>query len=239
MKTEVTRPIWLYGLLLVPVFSAIMALRYYNFIFKAGVAASGMVIILLCFFLESRRSKDVLLVVVAFLFSIAGDWFLSTMHGDTGRFIAGIGFFFLAHAGYLSYALLNGRFKWTVTIVFLTGYLLFFLLKLFPVISDSMLMLASLLYLLISCFSLGAAAGMRYTADVKWAFLAGIILILFSDTIIALKEFAGYREMNFLILPTYYLSQISIVYSVLRRMQRFRVSRAAFSPGQSGLPDMR
>ena len=217
MKPEVTRPAWLYGLLFVPVSSAVMALVYHDFVFKAGVAAGGILIIFACFLTDRERRKDVLLVVAAFLLSIVGDWYLSTMRGDTGRFIAGIGFFFLAHAGYLAYALLNGRFKWAVTIVFLAGYLLFFLLKLFPVISDSMLMLAALLYLLISCFSLGAAAGMRFAADVKWAYLAGIALILFSDTIIALKEFAGYRELNFLILPTYYLAQISLTFSVLRR----------------------
>lgn len=217
MKPEVTRPAWLYGLLFVPVISAVMALKYHDFVFKAGVAAGGIVIILACFLADRERRKDVLLVVAAFLLSIVGDWFLSTMRGDTSRFIAGIGFFFLAHAGYLAYALLNGRFKWAVTIVFLAGYLLFFLLKLFPVISDSMLMLAALLYLVISCFSLGAAAGMRFTAEVKWAYLIGIALILFSDTIIAFKEFAGYRDLNSLILPTYYLAQISITFSVLRR----------------------
>lgn len=217
MKPEVTRPAWLYGLLFVPVISAVMALKYHDFVFKAGVAAGGIVIILACFLADRERRKDVLLVVAAFLLSIVGDWFLSTMRGDTSRFIAGIGFFFLAHAGYLAYALLNGRSKWAVTIVFLAGYLLFFLLKLFPVISDSMLMLAALLYLVISCFSLGAAAGMRFTAEVKWAYLIGIALILFSDTIIAFKEFAGYRDLNSLILPTYYLAQISITFSVLRR----------------------
>jgi hypothetical protein len=42
-------------------------------------------------------------------------------------------------------------------------------------------------------------------------------LILFSDTIIALKEFTGYNELNFLILPTYYLAHISITFSVMHR----------------------
>lgn len=217
MKPDKTIPAWVNGLLFVPVISAVLALVHHDFVFKAGVAAGGIVIILACFLADRERRKDVLLIVAAFLLSIVGDWFLSTMRGDTGRFIAGIGFFFLAHAGYLSYALLNGRFNWTVTLILLAGYLVFFLLKLFPEIRDSMLMLAALLYLLISCFSLGAAAGMRFAAEVKWAYLAGIALILFSDTIIALKEFTGYHDLNFLILPTYYLAQISITLSVLCR----------------------
>jgi ABC-type multidrug transport system permease subunit len=156
------------------------------------------------------------MVVGAFLFSIGGDWFLSNRHGELGIFIAGIALFFFAHVGYLLFALLNGKLNRTFTIVLQVCYLSFFFLKLFPAIEDKNLMIAVFIYLLISCFSLGAAAGIRTNPIVKWAYFFGIVMVLFSDTIIAFKEFAAYNVLNYLILPTYYLAQISITFALMR-----------------------
>lgn len=50
----------------------------------------------------------------------------------------------------------------------------------------------------------------------KCLFVAGIASILFSDTIIAFKEFSGYKELNFLIMPTYYLSHILMTLQLIR-----------------------
>ncbi len=71
--------------------------------------------------------------------------------------------------------------------------------------------------MLISCFSLGAAAGMSARAPVKWTFIFGIFLILFSDTIIAFNEFAAYHDLDFVILPTYYLAQISVTLALMMK----------------------
>jgi hypothetical protein len=38
-----------------------------------------------------------------------------------------------------------------------------------------------------------------------------------SDTIISFNEFLGYRELNSLILPTYYLAHLTITTSLLLR----------------------
>lgn len=216
-NTSLLRKNMHYALLLIPAISAILALNHFGFFFKSGTAGAGIIIILLLYFNQLRTNKDVLMIIGAFLFSIGGDWFLSHKHGDVSMFVAGIALFFVAHVGYLSYALLNGRIKWTFTLVLLLGFLLFFFLKLYPGIDDKTLMIAALVYLLISCFSLGAASGLRAETWTKWAYIFGIFLILFSDTIIAFKEFAGYKELNFLILPTYYLSHISITFSLMRK----------------------
>jgi uncharacterized membrane protein YhhN len=221
MSKELLKSKWLYGLLAIPVVSAILALRYHDFGYKAGVAGSGILILLVLYFRQLKHAKDVWAIIVAFLFSIGGDWFLSNRHGNTGMFIAGIVLFFLAHAGYLSFALLNGRVNWIFTIILLTGYLGFFCLKLYPSIEDKMLLLAVIGYLLISCFSLGAAAGIQSGPVVKGIYIFGIAMILFSDTIIALREFAGYRPLNFLILPTYYLAQICVAFAVSARNIKF------------------
>lgn len=204
-------------MLLIPIISAVMALLSHDFGYKAGVAGAGIVILLILYYSQSGQSRDVWMIIGAFLFSIAGDWFLSNRHGDVMMFIAGIVLFFFAHMGYLLFALQNGRINCTFTIVLLVGYLLFFFLKLYPSIDNKMLMMATLVYLLISCFSLGAAMGIKAVPIIKWAYVFGIIMVLFSDTIIAFKEFANFRPLSFLILPTYYLAQISVTFSLIRR----------------------
>ncbi len=157
------------------------------------------------------------MIIGAFIFSIAGDWFMSNKLGDTMMFSKGIALFFLAHLGYLGFALVNGKIKWRFTLIILIAYLLFFFLLLSPSIDDKILQYAALIYLLISCFTFGSSMGIKGDKVFKWAYIFGIFLIVFSDTIIALTEFLGYAELDFIILPTYYLAHISITYSLIRR----------------------
>ena len=216
MDKQLFKNKWMYGLLLIPMVSAVLALVYHDFAYKAGVAGGGILILFILYFKQLKQVKDVWAIFGAFLFSIGGDWFLSNRHGDTKMFIAGILMFFIAHVGYLSYALMNGRLNRIFTFVLLSAYLLFFFLKLYPSIDDKVLMSAALIYLLISCFSLGAAVGIKTDPIVKWAYVFGIVMVLFSDTIIAFKEFGGYSRLKFLILPTYYLAQISVTFALIR-----------------------
>ncbi len=216
MKTQ-TNAKGLYLLLIVPTAFAIMALNHFGFFFKSGTAGAGILILMVLYFSKLPKATDIIFLMSAFLFSIIGDWFLSNMRGDAGMFVYGIGFFFLAHFGYLLYALKNGRINRIFTMLLLAAFLLFFALVLYPSIDNRMLMFASLIYLVISCLSLGFAVGLQSTGMEKWAYVFGIFLILFSDTIIAFKEFVGYKELNFLILPTYYLAHISITFSLIHR----------------------
>lgn len=217
MNNQILNGKWIYSLLLIPAISAILALQGFGFLFKSGTAGAGILILLFLYFKKLPQAKDILMLMAAFAFSIVGDWFLSNKYGDTGMFVCGIAFFFLAHVGYLLYALMNGKVKWKFTAILLAGYLLFFFLKLFPTFNDSILMSAAFIYLIISCFSLGAAVGLDGNWVSKWAYVFGIFLILFSDTIIAYREFVGCKELNFLILPTYYLAHIAIVFSLMKR----------------------
>lgn len=206
---------WIYLLIPVQLISATLALLHYGFIFKSGSAAVAILILLLMFLYQQLRSREMIPLILAFSFSILGDWFLSHRDGETIRFIYGIVFFFFAHAGYLWYALFKGNIRWKFTIILLTAYLLFFLLMLYPKLTNKVLILAVLAYIIISVVSLGAAVGITGDKRSRLTFVLGISLILFSDTIIALREFTGYHSLNELILPTYYLSHISIVCSVL------------------------
>ncbi|MDA9089652.1 lysoplasmalogenase family protein [Maribacter arcticus] len=217
MKSMWIKNNWIYGVLFLSVISAIFALLTSNFIFKSGTAGIGILIILILNFKKVKPSKATWFIIGAFLFSIAGDWFMSNMNGDSTMFSKGIALFFLAHLGYLLFATLNGQIKWRFTSILLALFLLFYFLVLFPSINDNILMLATLIYLLISCFSLGASVGIKGDYIVKWTYVFGIFLILFSDTIISLTEFLGYNRLDFLILPTYYLAHISITFSLIRK----------------------
>ncbi len=210
---------WAYGLLAIAVVLAILGVTTSNFVFKSGTAGMGIIIILGFLFGRKGNNKNLWMLVGAFVCSIIGDWFLSRMNGDVSLFVKGIALFFLAHVGYLVYALLNGKMHWKATAIVLIGFLAFFFLVLYPKITDTALMAASLIYLLISCFSLGASMGMAVDQTEKWSYVVGIGLILFSDTIIAFKEFVGYHTFDFLITPTYYLAHICITYSVIKRFE--------------------
>lgn len=204
-------------LLLIPLILSILAVAGYGFFFKAAVPGSCALILILWFRNQLNTMPDIWFVVAAFLFSIAGDWFLSNKGDSFMMFSAGIGLYLFAHVGYLVFAMRNGRMAKIFTVILLAGYLLFFFVKLYPALDDTILLVAVLLYLLISCFSLGAAFGIRLAPVVKWSYFAGVTLVLFSDTIIALNEFTSYGTLNFLILPTYYAAHMSITFALIRR----------------------
>ena len=209
----------MFALLLIPFISAILALNHFGFLFKAGVAGGGILILLYLYGKQLKQSKDVWAIVGAFLFSIGGDWFLSNRNGEMLMFIGGIALFFIAHVGYLTFALMNGRLNRIYTLLILGIFFALFFLILYPGIENRILMLAAFFYLLISCFSLGAAIGISDHTWFKGLYVFGIGLVLFSDTAISLREFAKFKELDFLILPTYYLAQISITASLMVRQR--------------------
>jgi len=213
----------LYALLLFPVLSGILALMYGFFTFKAGVAGMGILILIGMFLAGKRTYEKVWLVITAFLFSIGGDWFLSNKQDQSWMFMAGIAMFFFAHVGYLFYALKNGEINGNFLIGLLAGYLAFFFLLLSPGIAGLGMKVAALFYLVISCFSVAAAWGIKQLIPrAKWGYVLGISLILFSDTIIAFKEFTLFQSLNFLILPTYYLAQLCITFSLMVTMMTLK-----------------
>lgn len=211
--------ILLYTLLAGQVLSAGLALSTGNFLFKSGSAGLGAIAILVLMMHSRFRRADLWLAVGAFVFSIVGDYFLSNRDGSGMMFVYGIGFFFLAHLGYLGYALCHGRLHRWVTLLFCGGYLIFFFTSLYTGISDPILMWAALAYLFVSCFSMGAAWGITPRGTARNLYLAGIALILFSDTLIAFREFMAYTRWDFLILPTYYLAHILVMLGVWRAWQ--------------------
>ncbi|MBD0849614.1 lysoplasmalogenase family protein [Maribacter arenosus] len=208
---------WFSILVLVQIFTGIVASVTDIFLFKISVAALGSIALLLVYRGELLKIIDVWIIILAFVCSMIGDYFLSHMLGDTTFFIIGISFYLLAHIGYLIFSLLNGAIYWKGTIGLTLVFLVFFYLALYPTLDDKTLAFMVLFYLLVSCASLGAALGIKAIPAVKWPYVFGIILILFSDTIISLKEFVAYDSFNFLILPTYYMAQIAITIALFNK----------------------
>ena len=209
-----------YLILFIPVIFAIFVvtgwgyeLTGWRFPFRACVSVSCAAILWLMSGKELRRT--VRWVIAALLVSSIADWFM--MH--SGRvpvyFLYGVCLFFVAHVGFLVFCLKNGRIDRWLLLPVLTGYLAFFFLVLRPALTEPVLFAAILAYLIISCFSLSAAAGLQLPAMVHWCFTAGIALLVFSDTIIALRVFAGYKTLGFLILPTYFASHVMVTLALI------------------------
>ena len=213
-----------YIVLIIPIILGIVAVTTDYLPFKMGVPLVCALIVLGIYFLDRPQRGDLFWLVAAFVFSAIGDYFLSNKGGHESYFVIGIGLFFLAHIGYLTFALRNGRISWLALVILLVGYLLYYFLALNPAIDDGVLSTAVLLYLLISCVAFAAAFGLRLTGLVKWLYVTGIFFILFSDTIISFNEFLQYKALNWLILPTYYLAHITISAAVLRRADENRAS---------------
>jgi len=218
------RPIWY---LFFPTILAIIATTTDYLPAKMGVPLSCALILLLTLRpywqrSEKKASTDVYFVIAAFLFSAAGDYFLSNKSGQAFYFIIGIGLYLLAHLGYLGFAWRNGHPHWPLFGLLLLIYLPYYFLLLNPAIADLVLSLSVLAYLLISCLVLAVASGLNLMQPLKAVYILGIALIVLSDTIISFTEFLHFRELNWLILPTYYLAHLSISYALL---QRERVSK--------------
>lgn len=203
-------------LLLIPLAAGCAAYQTGWLPWKLAVPLSCATIITACKRLD-RASHSVGWVVLAFLASMVGDAFLSTRAGRESFYLAGIAAFFVAHLGYLRHALLHGRLHRAALGILLAAYLGWFIAQLGPAIPSRALRYAALAYLLISCTTLAAAWGLRLPTMARWAYLAGIGLIVFSDTMIALNDFLKIKSVGFLILPTYYLAQVAVTASLLAR----------------------
>jgi len=208
------RTIWI---LLIPAILGIIATTTDYLPAKMGVPLACALILL--FTLRPRWGRagaDVYAVIAAFLFSAAGDYFLSNKGGQELYFVIGIGLYLLAHLGYLGFAWRNGRLHRLVLGLLLLVFLPYYFLLLSPAIADPILSLSVLAYLLVSCLVLAVASGLRLPQPIKGIYILGIALIVLSDTVISSTEFLQYREFNWLILPTYYLAHLSISYALLR-----------------------
>ena len=167
--------------------------------------------------------RKYLFIPLAFGFSIIGDMFL---HYDKGRaplFIAGVGFYFIAHIFYICYTLRKGRMNKVLFAILTVIFLAYYVWLLVPSISNAGVRIAVLLYILVSCLSVSCAAAMPYSPAMdrtaKTLVVTGISSLLFSDFLISLHDFLKIDTGFFLMLPTFYLSQILVTAAVIHLLE--------------------
>lgn len=204
-------------LILLPVLSAMLALAGQGLGWKLGVPFGCAMAVVALLRPRQPGRRALWWIVAAFAFSMLGDYFLSSRRGREHYFLLGIAAFWVAHLGYLAYALTRGRIHVHALILLLAGYLTYYFRLLAPAIESPLPGAAVLAYLLVSCVSMAAAAGMRAQPLERALYIAGVALILFSDTVISFREFLGFHRLDAAILPTYYLAQILILHALLRR----------------------
>ncbi|MDR2036985.1 MAG: lysoplasmalogenase [Bacteroidales bacterium] len=206
---------YLFLLLLIPITAACLAVLGFGYAFHLILSLSCIIIVLV--FPEEEVKTSAWLIALSFLISIAGDWMLGHRANFPDRFIYGIGLYFLAHIGYLSFCIRNGRVNILLLALSLVGYGIFFMLKLKPAISDDLLLISVLLYLIISCCTLAASLELSLSPTSRWLFFIGILSLVFSDTLIALHEFVRNDTLYFLMMPTFYASHIFITAAMMRK----------------------
>ncbi|MDC7218690.1 MAG: lysoplasmalogenase family protein [Spirochaetales bacterium] len=199
-----------YLLFLIPLVLSVLAVKTNFYPLKAAVTLTC--IALLIFFGGSEGKG--LLVVVAFGFSVTGDFFLSH-RGPKGKekpfwFIYGIGLFLLAHVFYLGYVSQSASLTWIPLLSVLIPLLLYYTFRIRPHLDGLPMKIAVLLYLLISCFSLALVISYEGTLWTKICLISGIGLIVFSDACISEANFMDIEPFHGFILPTYYAAHMII-----------------------------
>lgn len=177
------------------------------FPFRAGVTVSCALIVAA----TPRLRNYTWLVIAAYAMSVVGDWFMCHRYGITMRFVYGIAAFLTAHIGFMWFALKHGQLNKKVLICMLAPYLPFYAFLLFPHIESTVLSIAVLCYLLISCLSVASAAGIVTSQRLRVYYTVGIALLAFSDTIIAFREFINWHVLDSLVLPTYFACHVFVM----------------------------
>jgi uncharacterized membrane protein YhhN len=168
----------------------------------------------------SSKSVDLKSIISAFVFSAAGDYFLTKKDtqpkGDESYFVLGVALYLIAHVGYLAFALGTGRVDFKAVVALALVFVPYGVFVLRPQIPDAGLFGAVFSYLVISCVVMATACGSQLPVkSQRYSFIFGISMILLSDTMISFVEFLQWRWTKFLILPTYYAAHVSITYVVL------------------------
>ena len=190
-----------------------------NVILREGVAFTCALICVIAVFVLSKGSWALWFLVVAFCLSIVGDLFLRDINSDMD-FILGILFFFLAHIGFLIYAMKRAKLSWPVFAVVTVPFLVFYFVGLVPspgLSGNIPLSVAAMCYLLVSClsFSVAISGAVRMPkSPTRWIFTAGIASLLISDTFLSIVDFIKYKGVAPQIMQLYYLSHVLIALSV-------------------------
>lgn len=159
-----------------------------------------------------QRNKKWLLIIAGFLASSIGDWFLSKGKGHTDFFVVGVVAFSIAHVLFALFGWRYGR-RWSRITASVAGTVsgFYFLFVLLPVIGNVVIGVVVAVYAALSVVSLAIGVEMCAEKPVKIAFVCGIALLIFSDTLISLRVFLNQDAWYFLMIPAYQCAHISLL----------------------------
>lgn len=200
--------------ILIPIACLAGYLLTHSPLLRVGTTSLCLLLVLLLL-IPKPRNATLGWIVAAFALSIAGDCVLNHWGGSFLGFVIGVVLFLMAHVGYILYSLCHGSIRWWLFALLTLLFGSYYLLLLRPQIGDAITSLAVFAYILVSCLSLAAAAGLRGSTLVRILFIAGIASLLFSDFLIAQKRFLGDGTLYALMMPTYFASQILVTASLL------------------------
>jgi hypothetical protein len=198
---------------LIPTALAVGATLVSGRLLRMSVTVSCIAIVALLAAERFKTSKWI--IFISLVISMLADSLLQYSENNPVRLVFGIMMFLPVHLGYMLFCLRYGRVNRFLFSILVTGYGLFLILKLMPGISIPVLKLSVALYALASCLSLAASAGLWLSFLPKFLFVAGIAAMVFSDTLIACREFIHVDLLHGnLIMPAYYASQILVTASL-------------------------
>lgn len=153
---------------------------------------------------------------ISFLFSTLGDIFLSL--DEKKFFINGLSSFLIAHIFYAIAFFSQGtneimypQYK-PVLVILLLLFSLFMSIKLLPKLGN--LKIPVLVYI---CALMVMGAGAIYTGFSNLILIAGILLFIISDSLLATQKFLkSFVGINYMIWLTYYLGQLLIVFGSIK-----------------------
>lgn len=199
-----------YFILLLPILFMIGYLVTREYIFNFATTFSCIPIVVY-YGMKEKRYASTVIISLAFIFSIAGDWVLKIY------FVYGIALFFIAHIWYIIYSLRNGKINKRLLLIISALALVYYIVFLMPAISDKVMNGAVLIYILISCLSVAAAKDLNAGYVTKELYFNGICCLIFSDILISMNKFLYIDIFYFLMLPTYYASQILVTAAIMSR----------------------
>ncbi len=149
------------------------------------------------------------LMFFGFMASCVGDWFLSVRPSGKWYFLYGVLSFSVAHILFMVYAWrLGGDWSRWLALILAIVYIPYVVFFLVPRVSPPVVLAAVVLYAVLSLTTLTLSSGMRIGRLPKILFICGIGFLVFSDTLISLRNFLDVKPVGKWVIPTYVLSHI-------------------------------
>lgn len=181
-----------------------------------------LMILLGCYFVSLVRNanqKFKIIILLALLFSWFGDTFLMLQGDNPLFFILGLSSFLLAHIAYIvgfrNFKASASKNMQVIMLVVFIGYTLALSYVLWSGLGD--MKIPVILYAIV--LTIMGIVGVIKNYGVNYLIIVGVMLFIFSDSMIAYDKFVEpITSSRFLIMSTYILAQFLIIKGISQRM---------------------